>query len=171
MTIWYGLFGFRKGLFIYTPLMLSCVIGIYYLLKDKRLHHISSAMAWYFPTNIFIVLSWYCWWYGGCFGMRALIPTFALLAFPLAALLQHFKEKRIIYRTILGFSVFCIGLNIFQSYQYQQQILHMDAMTWPAYKYIFGKAKLKPEEKAELSKLLDHPGFLERGKKLDEYFK
>ena len=171
MTIWYGLFGFRKGLFIYTPLMLSCVIGIYYLLKDKRLNHISSAMAWYFPINIFIVLSWYCWWYGGCFGMRALIPTFALLAFPLAALLQHFKEKRIIYRTILGFSVFCIGLNIFQSYQYQQQILHMDAMTWPAYKYIFGKAKLKPEEKAELSKLLDHPGFLERGKKLDEYFK
>ena len=171
ITIWYGLFGFRKGLFIYTPILITGVLGIYYLLKDKRLNHILSALSWYFPINIFIVLSWYCWWYGGCFGMRAFIPGFALLAFPMASLFQYFKDKKLIYNALLSFSLFCVGLNVFQSYQYQQQILHMEAMTWPAYKYIFGKAKLSSEEKVELKKLLDPPGYLERGKKLNEYFK
>ena len=170
-TIWYGLFGFRKGLFIYTPIMLLGLLGIYFLLKDKRLRHISSALAWYLPLNIFIVLSWYCWWYGGCFGMRALIPAFFLLAFPMAALFQYFKDNQLIYKGLIAFSFFCVGLNVFQSYQYQQQVLHMEAMTWPAYKFIFGKVKLSDQEKIEFKKLLDPPGYLERGKKLNEYFK
>jgi len=170
-TIFYGLFGFRKGWFVYTPLMLLGFFGLYYILKDKRLAHIKSAFIWYMPLNLFIVLSWYCWWYGGCFGMRPLIPSMVLMAFPMAALLENIKAKALIYNITICFSVFCIGLNIFQSYQYQQQILHMDAMTWPAYKYIFGKPKLNDAQKLELKKKLDPPGFLERGKKLDQYFK
>jgi hypothetical protein len=103
--------------------------------------------------------------------MRALIPAFFLLAFPMAALFQYFKDKKLIYNGLIAFSFFCVGLNVFQSYQYQQQVLHMEAMTWPAYKFIFGKAKLSDQEKVEFKKLLDPPGYLERGKKLNEYFK
>jgi len=170
-TIWYGLFGFRKGWFTYTPILFLCLPGFYFLWKDKRLKHIKSALIWYLPFNIFIIMSWYCWWYGGCFGMRALIPALILMAFPLALVYQKFKQKRLVFSLILTFGLVCSFLNIFQSYQYQKQILHMDGMTWQAYKFIFGKFRLNEEEKAELKKLVEIPDYLERGKKLNEYFK
>ena len=169
-TLWYGLFGFKKGWFIYTPVLFLSLAGLVLVWKNKTLKHISSAMVWYFPLNIFIVFSWYCWWYGGCFGMRALIPALILMAFPMAALLQKFIQKKLIFNSIVGFGMICIGLNVFQSYQYQQQILHMDGMNWASYKFIFGKYRLTDSEKTELKKRLEIPDYLERGKKLNEYF-
>jgi hypothetical protein len=44
-------------------------------------------------------------------------------------------------------------------------------MTWKAYKFVFGKWKLSAEERTQMQGMLEHPGFTERGKKLDEYFK
>jgi hypothetical protein len=46
----------------------------------------------------------------------------------------------------------------------------MDAMTWRSYSFIFGKWKLSDEEKKKRDALLDYPDYLQRGKKLDEYF-
>lgn len=166
--IWYGLFGFRKGWFVYTPLVFLACLGWFQFRNDKRFDAFRLAFWLYFPINLFIVLSWYCWWYGGCFGMRALIPALALAAFPIAWL---FDSEKIMKLPILMFSGLCLVLNVFQSYQYQQKILHMDAMTWKSYIYIFGKWRLTEEQKAKRDTLLDHPDYLQRGKKLDEYFK
>ena len=102
--------------------------------------------------------------------MRALIPALILMAFPMAALLQKFIQKKLIFNSIVGFGMICIGLNVFQSYQYQQQILHMDGMNWASYKFIFGKYRLTDSEKTELKNRLEIPDYLERGKKLNEYF-
>ncbi len=165
--IWYGLFGFRKGWFIYTPLAAMAFLGLPFLAVKENLKPYFSAILWYLPINIFIVLSWYCWWYGGCFGLRAFIPTLGILAFPLALLLQEVRKFRI---GLIAFVLFFLLLNIFQSFQYQRQIMHMDAMTWKSYSFIFGKWKLSDEEKKKRDALLDYPDYLQRGKKLDEYF-
>lgn len=168
--IWYGLLGFRKGWFIYTPLLFLSAWGMYYLFKDKRLGHFRSAILWYMPINLYIVLSWYGWWYGGCFSNRALIPALGLMAIPLASLFEQFNLDRLKLIAIQAVAVFFLLLNIFQSYQYQRQILHMDSMTWRAYVYIFGKWKLTDEEKTHMKTLLDYANYSERGKKLSEYF-
>lgn len=167
--IWLGLFGFRKGWFIYTPLLFLSLWGLYYLWKNPHLRHIRSVFLWYLPINIYIVLSWYGWWYGGCFGLRALVPALALMAIPIACLLDTFQKSRPII-LILSAGAFFILLNIFQSFQYQRQIMHMDSMTWRAYIYIFGKWKLTEEEKAHMKTLLDYADYSERGKKLSDYF-
>lgn len=167
--IWLGLFGFRKGWFIYTPLLFLSAWGMYYLWNDERMNHFRAAFWWYMPVNLFIVLSWYGWWYGGCFGLRALIPALGLMAIPLASLLEHFKDSGRKSLIISGFGVALSFLNVFQSFQYQRQILHMDAMTWRSYLYIWGEWELSPPEKEHLKTLLDYPDYNQRGKKLDEY--
>ncbi len=166
--IWYGLFGFRKGWFIYTPLLFLAAYGYFLMRKDERFAAYRSALIWYLPFNLFIVLSWYGWWYGGCFGNRALIPCLALAAFPIAYL---FDSPKIMKLPLLAISGLFVLLNIFQTFQYQQRVMHMDAMTWRSYVYIFGKWKLSEEEKQHMQTLLDHPDYSQRGKKLDEYFK
>ena len=169
--IWLGLFGFRKGWFIYTPLLFLSAWGMYYLWQDPRMKHFRASFWWYMPINLFIVLSWYGWWYGGCFGLRALIPALGLMAIPLAALLEKFKEHGSKIVIVKAMAVFFVLLNVFQSFQYQRRILHMDAMTWRSYAYIFGKWKLSEPEKEHVKTLLDYPDYNQRGKKLDEYFK
>jgi hypothetical protein len=167
--IWYGLFGFRKGWFVYTPMAAVALAGLWFFVKDGRFRPYVSAMTIYLPVNIFIVLSWYCWWYGGGFGQRAFIPSLALLAFPLSSLLENLWTGKA--RNILWITLLFIPLNLFQAFQYQRQILHMDSMTWSAYRYVFGKWKLSGEEKKHLQTLLDPADYSQRGKKLDAYFR
>ena len=166
--IWYGLFGFRKGWFIYTPMAALAFAGLAFIRKNSWFRPYFLALLSYLPLNIFIVLSWYCWWYGGCFGQRAFIPVLALLSIPLAAVLDYLRKKSPLY---LLLPVFLLVLNIFQSFQYQRQILHMDAMTWNSYTFIFGKWRFTEEEKARMKTMLDYPDYSQRGKKLDEYFR
>lgn len=166
--IWYGLFGFRKGWFIYTPMAGLALFGLLQIRKDPRFASAIAALAAYLPLNMFLVLSWYCWWYGGCFGQRAFIPVMALLCLPLAALLESILKQA---KFLLLIPMMLTILNLFQSFQYQRQILHMDAMTWEAYVYVFGKWKLSDNEKKEVKGLLDPPDYSERGKKLNEYFR
>ena len=166
--IWYGLLGFRKGWFIYTPLAAIAVAGIFLIRKDSSLMPWRRALLLYLPVNIYIVLSWYCWWYGGGFGQRSFIPSYAILAIPLALVFEKMSE---LPKTWLVLPALLIALNLFQSFQYQRQIIHMDAMTWDAYRFIFGKWSLTDAEKKHRNTLLEYPDYLERGKKLNEYFK
>ena len=166
--IWYGLFGFRKGWFIYTPLAALAIAGIFLIRRDSSLLPWRRALLIYLPVNIYIVLSWYCWWYGGGFGQRSFIPSYAILAFPMALLFEKISGRA---KAWIAVPVLLVLLNLFQSFQYQRQIIHMDAMTWEAYQFIFGKWRLSDAEKKQRNALLEHPDYLERGKKLNEYFK
>ena len=167
--LWYGLFGFRKGWFIYTPVAALALAGWRTMKRSREFGPLATAILFYLPVNLYIVLSWYGWWYGGCFGNRALVPVLALLAIPLAFFIRQCQESG--RKWVSGLLVLLVFLNVFQTFQYQRRIMHMDAMTWKAYWFIFGKWKLSPEEQQHLNTLLDHPDYSQRGKKLDEYFR
>ena len=79
-----GLFSYRKGWLLYTPIMAVALIGIPYLFF--RLKEMFVPVLIFMLFNIYIIFSWWTWWYGGCFGERPLIDFYALLAFPLAAM-------------------------------------------------------------------------------------
>jgi hypothetical protein len=76
-----GLFGFRKGWLIYTPIMLFSILGIYFL--RNQLKHFFASISITLFIYIFVIFSWWCWWYGGSFGQRAMIDIYPLLAIPL----------------------------------------------------------------------------------------
>jgi TRAP-type C4-dicarboxylate transport system permease small subunit len=136
-----GLFSFRKGWLIYTPIMAFALIGLFYL-KDSLKKQFYIPILFFFLFNIYIVFSWWCWWYGGTFGQRSLIESYAILAIPLASFVQQVLEKKkfVIY-LFFALCLFFIWLNIFQTYQFENMSLHYDGMTKELYFKQFGKMK------------------------------
>lgn len=114
------LFSFRKGWFVYTPLMLFAMFGIWQLYKNDI--HSFVAITTYFILNLYIVSSWSCWWYGSCLGNRALIPSYAVLSIPLGFAIQKLLKSDIKFLYVLLISLF-ISLNLFQSWQMYKGIL------------------------------------------------
>ncbi|MBK9283405.1 MAG: hypothetical protein IPM51_03710 [Sphingobacteriaceae bacterium] len=156
------LFSFRKGWFIYTPLMFLAIIGIF-MLKQKSTG-LKYFLIFYLLITIYILSSWWDWAYGGSFGSRAMIQYYSFLVFPLAAFFQFmneiFKEKILKYiaRIIIIVSlVFMIDLNLDQSWLYKYGIIASDGMTKEAYLLTFGKEEFSKEEVEEIERSLKNP--------------
>ena len=142
-----GLFSYRKGWFIYTPLAILGFIGLYFIWKKKSLQFYLLPFTFYFLLTLWLTFSWWMWWYGGGFGSRVMIESLVILALPLAAL-----TKRILRSGYLLKSVFIlilvtgISLNLFQSWQYNKAIIHWDSMNKKYYWKVFGKTKISDED-------------------------
>lgn len=132
-----GLFSYRKGWLIYTPLMIIALLGILTLARRNSRFFIPVLI--FTVANIYVVYSWWCWWYGGSFGSRPMIDSYPLMAVALAGMVAWFQglqtRKMLPIMGILFFS----GLNIFQTLQYQKGAIHFDSMTREAYWESFGK--------------------------------
>ncbi|MES2396586.1 MAG: hypothetical protein V4549_11310 [Bacteroidota bacterium] len=133
-----GLFGFRKGWLIYTPMMVFALAGIF-LLKGI-LKKIRFPVILFFIINMYIIFSWWCWWYGGSFGQRSLIESYVILAIPFAAFIKYISEKKWHYNLLFySIALFFIGLNLFQTLQFKNMLIHYDGMTKELYFKQFGK--------------------------------
>jgi hypothetical protein len=156
-----GLFSYRKGWFVYTPLMLLSIIGIPFM--RKKCPDFLLPILIFIPLNIYIILSWYCWWYGGGFGLRAFIDSYALLAIPIAAALAYLLSKHILVKILIFIIIgACIFLNQFQTFQYRRGIVHWDAMTKEYYWAGFLK-KNYPKNADSLIKPPDYENAREKG--------
>jgi hypothetical protein len=126
------LFAFRKGLFIYTPLMLFACTGIIMLYKAHK--NLFWGVATFTAVNIYVLSCWWAWWFGGGFGCRGYIDSFAVMAIGLAAFVDFVATKqrwiRMFFSVLIGFFVF---LNLFQTYQYYKGYLHYVAMSKASY--------------------------------------
>ncbi len=126
------LFSYRKGLFVYVPVMLFAVIGLIPLYRRWR--QIFWAVAVYFVVMVYVLASWWAWWYGGSFGPRGVIDIYGVMAFPLAAILHTCFERKLALRMgTLAISGILIYMNIFQTWQFQHQLIHYVGMTRQAY--------------------------------------
>ncbi len=150
-----GLFSWRKGLFIYTPLMIFSFAGIIALWIRRSPH--ALAITTFVPLNIYIIFSWWCWWYGGGFGQRAFIDSYALMAVAAAALLsQSFSAGRRFFSVAVmtAFLLFAT-LSIFNNIQYYHGAIHWDSMTMEAWVDSFGRVRLS----ARFNDLLEAPDY------------
>ncbi len=124
------LVGFRKGWLTYTPAMIFSIIGIF-LLKNKK--YFWSILS-FTVINIYIVSSWWCWWYGGGLGMRPLIESYALLSIPLAAYLTWICNLQKKYKvSLIIITTFIVIQSGFHTMQYHYKTIHYEAMTAKAY--------------------------------------
>lgn len=118
-------FSYRKGWFVYTPLMLFAVAGLFFLGKNLFWGNKNEEgtppyilpVLGFFAINTWVIASWDIWWYGGAFGQRALIASYVLLAFPLAALMGWALKKRWSAITFWALAAAFTLLNLFQTYQ------------------------------------------------------
>jgi hypothetical protein len=80
------LFSVRKGLFFWTPLIVLAVAGLPLLRRTARPLFVPAVA--YLVVATWVAASWSIWWYGGSFGMRALIDAMPVFALGLAALIE-----------------------------------------------------------------------------------
>lgn len=134
-----GLWSYRKGWFLYTPIALAGMAGLLVMWWRNRAQ--APVMLVYFVITIYVVFSWRNWWYGGGFSCRAMIDSLAVMALPLAVFVDWVLVKKSVAAraAFLVFIAACILLNCFQSYQYIKNILHCDRMSRAAYWKIFGR--------------------------------
>lgn len=130
------LIGYRKGWLIYTPIMMLGVLGFITLYKEQK--EIFKILFIFSILNIYVVSCWSTWWYGGSFGMRALIEGSVVFAFPLASFLTYLSKNIVVSHISAIIVGFFMLLNMFQSYQYVCGVIHYADMTRPAYWAVFG---------------------------------
>ncbi len=131
-----GLFSWRKGWLIYTPVMILVFPGLWLLWKKNR--GMAFPVGLYLVLQLYLVFSWWCWWYGGSFGSRPMIESYAFLALPLGYAVDRIRRRPAWLKVLAGvLLVFFISLNQFQMKQYRVSLLHWDSMSWPAYRAIF----------------------------------
>ncbi len=134
--IFSGLFSFRKGLFVYSPTLLLIIPG--FLALWSRFGKATTALLLLISLFVYITFAWWCWWYGGGFGARTLVDAYPLLALPLAAGLNFLMRiHRYIKPVVVAGFVAGMALNLFQTWQYQEGIIHHHGNTWKSYKYAF----------------------------------
>lgn len=165
-AIWQGLFSFRKGWFIYTPLAVFMIWGMYSMRRRFRQH--IPAIAIFMVVNIYVIFSWWNWWYGGSFGARSLVESFAVLSLPFAAFTEQLilSGRRLLQMTAGVLLSLLIALNMFQSYQAYKNIIHWDGMTRTYYFRIFLKTKVTDEDRQYL--MTDVEKYDENERRLDD---
>ena len=134
------LFGFRKGLFIYTPVLLASLVGLYALWKNQR------GLFWplivFFVINVYVISSWWCWWYGGSYGIRSFVESYAFLAVPVAGFIAWIAEKRNHIRIpVYTIVLFLSFQSVFHTIQYYNEVIHYEGMTKKAYFHTLWKTK------------------------------
>ena len=122
------LFSFRKGLFIYSPILLLSIWG--FILIYKKNQKLFWPLSIFSLIYLYTVSSWWVWWYGGSFGMRAMIDIFGVLTLPIAYSLQQiFTYKHKLKYTFLSVFIILLFTGIFHNAKYHYGSIHWDSMT------------------------------------------
>lgn len=127
--IFNGLFSYRKGWFLYTPVAFIGMLGLMPLYRYNR--NMALIVALFFALTIYVVFSWACWFYGWSFGCRALVEALAVLSIPLGAIIHFLVARKNWWLRSIAIAVFgfFIWLNIYQTHQYMEGALPGDSIT------------------------------------------
>ena len=126
------LFGWEKGWFVYTPVAILFIVSLFYI-KSRPF---GVAVKWFALLNIYVVISWFDWRYGGSYSTRALSQSYPLFGLSLATMLGSWH--RFIYRLVCYLvTPLLIIINLVQVYQYNETILHYDHMNKEYYQAIY----------------------------------
>jgi len=162
-----GLFSYRKGWLVYTPIMIFAFVGLVFLFKKQRKYFLSILV--FLLINITVLYSWWSWWYGGGFGSRPMIDSYGLLAVPIACFYSVILKKKLISIPILSIGILLITLNQIQTFQHRRGIIHWEAMTKKAYWNVFLKMEMSADDWARQERCLQSPNQHKARAGLDEY--
>jgi hypothetical protein len=122
-----SLFSFRKGLFVYTPLVLLSQLALVFMFKENRFMAVTYLL--FFFTFTYVLSSWWIWYYGGSFSLRPFIEYFALFAILLLWLLDRLRYRL----PLMAVALLLVLLCQIQTYQYRYFIIHWSEMNQQKY--------------------------------------
>jgi len=125
------LFSYKKGLFLYTPIYLVSLFGLYKLWKDTTFTATSLFLFLFVTTYVFS--SWWMWYYGGSFSSRVFVEFLPFFMIPLGILLESRLRKKLIIPLIVVLTIVCQ----IQIFQYRYYEIHWSEMTKEKYWNVF----------------------------------
>lgn len=138
------MFSFRKGWFLYTPLMFGIVC--WFIFKNKLQNkYFNFSIILLLSVYVYSVSFWWCWWYGGGFSQRAMIDLYPILILPLCSFVYYvvYVQQKRIQKVVAVFLGCLLILNCFQSLQAKYNIIDWDGMTFRSYIHVFGTVNSK----------------------------
>ncbi len=152
------LWSFRKGWWLYTPVMFLTAVGMIVLWTRRAKPTFLLAFTVFALLNVYLLASWTCWWYAESFGQRSIVQSCLIYLVFLGALvnaIRHYSRKLLVVFVLLVAA--CSALNIVQSYQMRTGLLHPSRTTRESYLAHFLRFNAHPEFESML--LLDkHAG-------------
>lgn len=155
-----GIFSYRTGWLVYSPILIFALIGFITFYKNYRSQF--WALFGFFMLFIYIVFAWDEWWYGGSLGQRAMVQSYAVLAIPLTSFIQFIYKKRPWNYIFYAICMLFIYYNAWLTYQaHGGGLLEIGGMT----RGYFWKVVGRYEVNNEYRKLLDSHDFYEGERK------
>jgi hypothetical protein len=124
------LFSYKKGLFIYTPLIFLSLFGLIPLWKQNPFR--AMWMLFTLLLIVYVLSCWWMWFYGGSFGMRPMIEFFPLFALLFYFLINAIKIKTLRWG-IITLTFLIVLLCQFQTLQYRYEVIHWSDMNKESY--------------------------------------
>ena len=117
-----GLLDFKNGWIPWTPVMIFALLGLLFLKRYAKAAFLPTYMI--LPLHIYIIYSWWCFYYVNGLGSRPMVEMYALLSFSLGSFYTFMMRwKRFgnvfIVCILLIFSAF----NIFKTYQERKGLI------------------------------------------------
>lgn len=124
------LVSFKKGLFVWAPILVASVVGLWEARRDAMRRDFAAVVA-VLLAQLSIVSSWWCWWYGTSLGHRAFTEFVPFFALGLGAFLQRrfdaspwvAQRCRRLYGWLTGYGVLMMVL-------YWTGVLPFDGLNW-----------------------------------------
>lgn len=140
-----GLFSYRAGWLVYTPVMAFALAG--FVLLAQRQARIFPAVLVFCLLYLYITFAWDIWWYGGSVGQRALVQSYPVLAFPLAAFAEWvFRQKKWIKWAAAGLAGLFLWYNLWLTHQaHKGGLFKAGDMTKAYFWKILGKSEVEEE--------------------------
>lgn len=128
------LFSYRKGMFVYTPLLFLSLAGFIYQYRKKQFQFYT--LSGFLIALVYVFSSWHMWFYGGSFSQRVMIDFYAFFAILLATALQEMPAGKV-KKLYIGFIVLFVIVCQIQTYQYRRMQIHWSDMTKEKYWEVF----------------------------------
>lgn len=127
------LFSFKKGLFVYTPVLLFIIPAVFFFVRKDKSRVIP--MIVFLGSVLYVFSSWWNWWYGGSFSQRVFIEYYPFFFLLIALWLNSLGVK--VKSLVIGLMILLMAFNQFQTYQYRYNIIHWEDMNMERYKNVF----------------------------------
>lgn len=130
------LFGYEKGLFLYSPILIFSIVGGLMLFREFKIKSIFFFVQFLLVT--YVLSSWWAWAFGAGFGSRAFIDYYPILAIPLAYFFSKIITKLQLV-LVIPIVVSFVLLSLVYHYQYRYNIIAWSGMDAPKYWQVFLK--------------------------------
>lgn len=143
------LFSYKKSWFIYTPMIILPIIGVWLMRKYNKEYFIPIAA--FFILNFYLISGWAAWWQGGSFGLRYFVESYAVMAIPFGTFISFAIRLKLPAKiAVFLLATFFLFLNLFQTWQFDKFIIDGYSMTKEYYWRIFLKTYATKEDEKYL---------------------